>query len=99
MNKTNVVKTERLNIYPLSDSEMENMIVLELDMDMKKAYSEMLDGCKQKPEQRIWYAVWNMQLNDERGRSVGDLCFKGLNSNGMVEIGYGIKKSMKDQGI
>ncbi|MGE4273724.1 MAG: hypothetical protein AB7E31_12775 [Desulfitobacterium sp.] len=50
MNKTNVVKTERLNIYPLSDSEMENMIVLELDMDMKKAYSEMLDGCKQKPE-------------------------------------------------
>lgn len=39
MNKTNVVNTERLNIYPLSDSEMENMIVIELDMDMKKAYS------------------------------------------------------------
>jgi len=98
MNKTNFVKTERLIIYPLSDSEMENKIVLETDMDMKRAYSEMLDGCKQKPEHRIWYAVWNIQLNDETGRSVGDLCFKGLNSNGMVEIGYGIKKEYEGQG-
>ena len=46
MNKTSVVKTERLNIYPLSDSEMENMIVIELGTDLKKAYSEMLGGCK-----------------------------------------------------
>lgn len=45
MIKNNVVKTERLDIYPLSDNEIENMIVIELDMDMKKAYSEMLDGC------------------------------------------------------
>lgn len=98
MYKANAVKTERLNIYPLSDSEMENMIVIELDTDIKKAYSEMLDGCKQKPEKRIWYAVWNMQLNDETNRSVGDLCFKGLNSNGMVEIGYGIKKEYEGLG-
>ncbi len=98
MNKTNVVKTERLIIYPLSDSEMENLIVINLDMGMKKAYSEMLDGCKQNPEQRIWYAVWNMQLNDKTSRSVGDLCFKGLNSNGLVEIGFGIKKEYEGQG-
>jgi ribosomal-protein-alanine N-acetyltransferase len=98
MNKANVVKTERLIIYPLSDSEMENLIDIELDMEMKKAYSEMLDGFRQNPEQRIWYAVWNMQLNDETGRSVGDLCFKGLNANGMVEIGYGIKKEYEGQG-
>lgn len=98
MIKSNIVKTERLIIYPLSDSEMENLIVMELDTDMKKAYSEMLDGCKQNPEQRIWYAVWNMLLNDDTGRSVGDLSFKGLNSNGMVEIGYGIKKEYEGQG-
>jgi RimJ/RimL family protein N-acetyltransferase len=98
LNKTNVVKTERLNLYPLSDSEMENLIVIELDPGMKKAYSEMLSGCKRNPEQRIWHAVWNMQLNDETGRSVGDLSFKGLNSNGMVEIGYGIKKEYEGKG-
>ena len=98
MKKANVVKTERLTIYPLSDSEMENLIVVELDTNMKQAYSEMLDGCKQNPEQRIWYAIWNMQLNDETGKSVGDLSFKGLDSNGLVEIGYGIKKQYEGQG-
>lgn len=98
MKKDNLVKTEHLTIYPLSDSEMEYLIAAELDVDMKRAYSEMLDGCKQNSEQRIWYAVWNMQLNDETGRSVGDLCFKGLDFNGIVEIGYGIKKEYEGHG-
>ncbi len=98
MKKANIVKTERLTIYPLSDSEMENLIVAELDTDMKQAYTEMLDGCKQNPEQRIWHAIWNMKLNDATGRSVGDLCFKGLDANGRVEIGYGIKKEYEGQG-
>lgn len=98
MMKSNVVKTEHLIIYPLSDSDMENLIEVELDTDIKQAYSEMLDGCKQNHELRIWYAVWNMQLNDGAGRSVGDLSFKGLNSNGMVEIGYGIKKEYEGHG-
>ena len=98
MKKTIVLKTEHLTIYPLSDSEMENLIVVESDTDMKQAYSEMLDGCKQNPEHRIWYAIWNMQLNDETGKSVGDLSFKGLDSNGLVEIGYGIKKEYEGQG-
>jgi ribosomal-protein-alanine N-acetyltransferase len=39
-----------------------------------------------------------MQLNDGTQISVGDLCFKGLNSNGLVEIGYGIKKEYEGQG-
>ena len=98
MKNANVVKTEHLTIYPLSDSEMGNLIVVELDTDMKLAYLEMLDGCKQNPEQRIWYAVWDMLLNDQKSKSVGDLSFKGLNANGMVEIGYGIKKEYEGQG-
>jgi len=98
MKKGNILKTEHLTIYSLSDSEMENLIVVELDPDMKQAYSEMLDGCKQNPEQRIWYAIWNIQLNDETGKSVGDLSFKGLDSNGLVEIGYGIKKEYEGEG-
>ena len=32
-------------------------------------------------------------------RTVGDLSFKGLNSNGMVEIGYGIKQEYEGQGL
>lgn len=98
MMKSGVVKTEHLTIYSLSDSEMENLIDMEPDRDIKQAYSEMLDGCKQNPEQRIWYTVWNIQLNDGSGRTVGNLSFKGLDLNGLVEIGYGIKKTFEGQG-
>ena len=98
MKKANVVKTERLTIYPLSDSEMENLILVELNTETKREYTEMLEGCKQNSEQRIWHAVWNMQLNDGTNRSVGDLSFKGLDSNGLVEIGYGIKKEYEGRG-
>lgn len=40
----NVVITDHLFIEPLSDSEMENFIAIELDTDMKQAYLEMLAG-------------------------------------------------------
>ena len=96
--KSNFVKTEHLNIYPLSDGEMEKLIAEEVNTEMKQAYLEMLNGCKQNTEQRIWYAVWNLQLNDGTDRNVGDLSFKGLDSNGIVEIGYGIKKEYEGMG-
>lgn len=98
MSKTFIVRTERLIIYPLSDNEMESLINAELNKGLKNAYIVMLNGCKQNPENRIWYAVWNMQLNNETGRSVGDLCFKGLTPNGVVELGYGIKTEYEGQG-
>lgn len=44
MKNTIVVRTEHLTIYPVSDEEMYKLIAAELDMDMKQAYSEMLDG-------------------------------------------------------
>lgn len=93
-----IIITKRLKIYPLSDREMEEMIVSEADSEMKKAYSEMLAQSKQKPGQRIWYTAWNIQLNDGKNINVGDLCFKGLDSNGMTEIGYGIKKEHEGKG-
>lgn len=98
MDNTIVVKTKRLIINTLSDKEMEEMIILETDKDMKKAYLEMLEQSKQNSEQRIWYVAWNIRLNDNTNKDVGDLCFKGLNSNGMVEIGYGIKKEYEGNG-
>jgi len=91
--------TDRLILYPLSDSEIEEVIAAEPDEGMKQAYSEMLAGCRQHPKQRIWHSVWNMQLKDNATITVGDLSFKGLNSNGMVEIGYGIKQEYEGQGL
>ena len=85
------IETERLLLYPISNDEMENMIAQEANEDMKQAYSEMLQGCLNNPQNRVWNAVWYMELKGEAGTIVGDFAFKGLGADGMVEIGYGLR--------
>ena len=45
-----------------------------------------------EPDNRIWYAVWNMELKNDPGTIVGDFCFKRIGKDGVVEIGYGLKE-------
>ena len=85
------IETERLFLYPISDEEMQAIIDNEKDHEMKKAYSEMLQGCLDNPKDRVWFATWNIELKNEPKTIVGDLCFKGITDDGMVEIGYGLK--------
>ena len=85
------IKSERLLLYPVSDDEMQSLINEQKDDDLRKAYSEMLQGCLDAPENRIWYAVWYMELKDQPGTIIGDLSFKGLGPDGTVEIGYGLR--------
>lgn len=92
------VKTERMTIFPIADEEIQMMIEEEPDEEKKKEYSEMLAGCREKPEQRIWHTVWLMRLNSSN-TIVGDLCFKGLNDSGSVEIGYGVKPDYEGKGL
>ena len=90
------LKTKRLKIYPASREQMEAFIAAEMDADLKKAYAEMLEGCLHHPGQWQWYAMWMIKLPD--GTHIGDLCFKGLDANGIVEIGYGILGEYQGQG-
>ena len=91
-----MLKTEHLNIYPASREQMEAMIDSEQDEELKKAYSEMLDGGLRHPNQWDWYAVWMIEKRD--GTHIGDLCFKGLWENGIAEIGYGVLEAFQGQG-
>ena len=91
-----MIRTERLCIYPASWKQMDTMIASEQDEELKKAYSEMLEGCLRHPEQWDWYAVWMIEKKD--GTPIGDLCFKGLRENGIAEIGYGILEAYQGQG-
>ena len=91
-----MIQTDRLNIYPASREQMEAMIASEQDEELRKAYTEMLEGCLRHPEQRDWYAMWMIEQKD--GIQVGDLCFKGLRENGVAEIGYGILEEYQGQG-
>lgn len=92
------VETERLNLYPSSNDEMRSLIEKEADVEMKQAYTEMLEGCLMEPDNRIWYAVWNIQLKNAQGTIVGDFCFKGRGKDGVVEIGYGLREEYRHQG-
>ena len=91
-----MIKTKRLIIYPASREQMENTIAAETDGELKKAYTEMLEGCLQHPEHWNWYAMWMIEL--QNGTHIGDLCFKGLADDGMVEIGYGILEEYQNRG-
>lgn len=92
------VETERLYLYPISNDEMRSLIAKKADAEMKQAYTEMLEGCLMEPDNRIWYAVWNIQLKNAQGTIVGDFCFKGLGKDGIVEIGYGLKEEYRHHG-
>lgn len=93
------VETERLYLYPISNDEMHSLIEKEADAEMKQAYTEMLEGCLMEPDNRIWYAVWNMELKNAPETIVGDFCFKGLGKDGVVEIGYGLREEFRHQGV
>ena len=91
-----MIETVRLQIYPASENQMRSHISAETDEEMKKAYTEMLEGCLTHPDQWNWYAMWMIELKD--GTHIGDLCFKGLGTNGTVEIGYGIFEDYQRKG-
>ena len=91
-----MIETKGLRIFPATQEQMEAFIAKEADAGLKKAYTEMLEGCLRHPDQWQWYAMWMIELRD--GTHIGDLCFKGLDANGMAEIGYGILEEYQGQG-
>lgn len=91
-----MIKTERLVIRMATDEEMQKLIENETNEEMKKAYGEMLSFSLANPTCRKWYIAWLIELAD--GTRIGDLCFKGLSSDGMVEIGYGLFPDFQGKG-
>lgn len=92
-----MIKTKRLKIYMANRQQMEEFIFAQSDENLKAAYTEMLSGSLAHPEQWNWYAIWMIELED--GTHIGELCFKGLDENGVAEIGYGILENYQNQGF
>ena len=95
--KDPVIKTRRLVIQPMSDSEIENLAVTAGSEELRAAYGEMLSGCRRDPEHRIWYAPWRITLKGGN-TCVGDLGFKGPAKDSAVEIGYGVLPEYEGRG-
>ena len=96
--KEPVIKTKRIIIQPMSDREIENLIATADSDELRKAYEEMLSGCKQNPDNRIWYAPWKMVLRSDH-TCIGELGFKGISHGCAVEIGYGILPEYEGNGF
>ena len=93
-----MVTTERMNIYPISIEKLKEVVSNEENEILKIAYKEMLDGCLAYPEKHIWYTLWFMELKDSKNEIVGNLSFKGIDDEGIVEIGYGINDGYENKG-
>ena len=91
-----MIETNRLKIYAASKEQMEAFIAAQSVDVLKAAYTEMLDGAVEQPEQWDWYAIWMIELKD--GTHIGELCFKGLSEEGSAEIGYGIAEDYQGCG-
>lgn len=78
-------------LHPLTDREMAALVEEEPDAALKRAYAEMLEGCRKEPGKRIWHAVWVMETKTDPGEEIGNLSFKGLGPDGMAELGYGLR--------
>ena len=91
-----IIETERLAIHTMSEDEMRSLIEKQTDKELIKAYSEMLQESLDHPDAWDWYAAWAIEQKD--GAQIGDLCFKGLNDDGSVEIGYGITEENQGKG-
>ena len=91
-----MIETKRLRIYPATQNQMEDFIAAQTNDVLRAAYSEMLEGCLKNPDIWEWYAIWMIELNN--GTHIGELCFKGLDENGVAEIGYGISEEHRCQG-
>lgn len=93
-----MITTDRMKIYPISIKKMEEIINTEKDKMLKNAYKEMLDSCLKYPKDYLWYTLWFMELKNSNNEIVGTLSFKGINNNGIVEIGYGINNGYENKG-
>ncbi len=87
---------KRMKIVPADRQQMEDVIASAKDPELKKAYTEMLEGCLKHHEQWDWYAMWTIENED--GIRVGDLCFKGYEDGKNPEIGYGIDEEFQGKG-
>jgi len=85
-----------LRIHVASDEEMLEFIQSQNIPELKAAYREMYEGSIRHLAEREWYAIWMIERKD--GIQVGELCFKGIQEGGIVEIGYGIREEFQNRG-
>ena len=108
-----VIETNRLKIIALtldlfdsllqSNEALEKKLGLnpsgeEFDTHTKEAMEGLYGKAIQHKTSYYWYTNWQIIFKTEN-KSIGSLCFMGeADTNGTVEIGYGINKAYQNKG-
>ncbi|HSP21692.1 MAG TPA: GNAT family N-acetyltransferase [Planococcus sp. (in: firmicutes)] len=89
------IQTQRLDLVPCT---LENYSYFAAQYDMGPHINMHVAELEDKPELLGW-GVW-MVVRRATGQTIGDAGFKGMpNSDGVVEIGYGIAAEAQNQGF
>ncbi|QBK26822.1 N-acetyltransferase [Ureibacillus thermophilus] len=97
MNKEVIVKINRLMLESMTDDEIRTLIMNASDLELKNAYSEMLDSCMNDVVNRVWYSPWKVVLGSSK-EQIGSIGFKGTPINRSVKIGYNIDSPYEGNG-
>lgn len=93
-----MISSERIDIYPMVEEELEAYLMEQPNDGLAAAYSEMLSAVRLHPDDWLWYTAWQL-IRREDGVCLGDLGFKGgPDRSGAVEIGYGLLPEFEHQG-
>lgn len=106
-----MLRSSRISLYPLSLEELEKInqekfnisdLVFsdfELDKNQKRAMNIKIEKMKDlEVDKPCWYTYW-LILENESSKAVGTIGFKGLATDGSVEVGYGISKKFEGMGL
>lgn len=109
-----VIETERLNILPLDQSQLELCISDFNEMERalglaitdrklgdkeKNVYKIRLKDVENNPIHYMWYTLWIIALKEEN-RFIGSIMIKNYpNENGEVLIGYSIESNYRRNGF
>jgi len=110
-----MIKTKRLVLKPLCYEQLkkymrlDNSLEKELNLnetsrtispELKEALEQtILPNVADKSKNYLFYTLWTV-ISTEENKMVGDLCFVGEpNTEGEVEIGYGIYEEFRKRGF
>jgi len=86
------ITTKRLKILPNLVDKYQNDV-----LELSRAYGEMLNNCREYPDQYLWYISWKL-CKRENDAVIGYVGFKGLGNEACVEIGYGVDEEYEGKG-
>lgn len=108
------LETKRLRLIPLTPYQLELLMEdtgklekelfvkydgVEIEGHMLEATREQFLVCLTDTENYVWHTFWQFVLKEEN-KIIGSACFKGMpDSEGCVEIGYGINQTYENMGL